>query len=112
MCPISSSNPSGDCSTEQKGRKKMKIGILQLNMIVGDCAGNTTKIIRGYRDLCAQGAELVVGTELGILGYPPKDLLERRAVVDEQLFHFERLCEEVGNVGLIVGVAEWSSLPG
>lgn len=84
----------------------MKIGMLQQNYIIGDCGGNTQKIINGYKRLCSDGAELVVGTELAILGYPPKDLLEFSAKIDEQLVAFGDLCQSVGEIPLIIGIAE------
>ena len=77
----------------------MKIGILQQNYVVGDCAGNAAKILAGYRSLCSKGAELVVTSELAILGYPPKDLLNYKAKV-------------VGDVGLVLGITEWNDSVG
>jgi len=82
----------------------MKIGILQQNYIVGDCVGNTRLILEGYKKLCSEGAELVVGSELAILGYPPKDLLESDSKLDEEQNQLWNIIAEVGNVGLIVGV--------
>ena len=86
----------------------MRIGILQQNYFVGDCVGNAAKILEGYRKLCSQGVELVVTSELAILGYPPKDLLNRKAKVNEQLRVFNELREQIGDVGLILGLAEWN----
>lgn len=86
----------------------MKIGILQQNYVVGDCAGNARRILEGYQALCTQGAELVVGSELSIFGYPPKDLLDHKSNVNEQLAQFDFIRRQVGEVGLIVGLAEWN----
>jgi NAD+ synthase (glutamine-hydrolysing) len=90
----------------------MKIGILQQNYVVGDCAGNAAKILAGYRSLCSKGAELVVTSELAILGYPPKDLLNYKAKVDEQLSVFHELRSHVGDVGLVLGITEWNDSVG
>lgn len=90
----------------------MKIGMLQQNYVIGDCSGNAKKILDGYNKLCGDGAELVVGTELSILGYPPKDLLEFSAKIDEQLTVFNELCQSVGEIPLIIGIAERNSLVG
>jgi NAD+ synthase (glutamine-hydrolysing) len=55
----------------------MKVTVAQLNPIVGDINGNKSKII----DTMSQGGEstvdLVIFPELFLVGYPPKDLLER-----------------------------------
>jgi len=83
----------------------MRIAILQLNLVVGDIAGNAAKIIEGYQKACALGAQLVVGTELMLFGYPPRDLLLRKSFLEAQYQHLQIIAEHVGQVGLIIGVA-------
>ncbi|MCG2593287.1 NAD+ synthase [Ramlibacter sp. XY19] len=51
----------------------------QLNVIVGDTAGNAQKIIAAARSAYEQGARLVLTPELSICGYPAEDLLLRPA---------------------------------
>lgn len=84
----------------------MKIAMLQLNFTVGDLRGNAEKILVGYKMAVEQGAELVVSTELGIFGYPPKDMLEIASYVEEQYEIFRELERQVGDVGLVIGIAE------
>jgi NAD+ synthase (glutamine-hydrolysing) len=55
----------------------MKISMAQLNPIVGDIKGNTSKIIQTMAQCCEEEPDLVVFPELFLVGYPPKDLLER-----------------------------------
>jgi NAD+ synthetase len=85
----------------------MKVGILQLNLTVGDLQGNTIKIIESYHNAVKRGAELVVATELAITGYPPKDMLLNSQLIERQL---DRLGHIAGNTegrpGLIIGYAE------
>ncbi len=55
---------------------KITIALAQIDLIVGDIAGNTTRIL----DCCKQvkldsQADLIVFPELSISGYPPEDLL-------------------------------------
>ncbi|BFR48460.1 NAD+ synthase [Nitratidesulfovibrio sp. HK-II] len=59
----------------------MNIALLQLNMVVGDVAGNAARIEAAVRDAAARGAGLCVTPELAICGYPPRDLLLRRDFV-------------------------------
>lgn len=59
----------------------MKVGLAQLNPLVGDLSGNTGKVISAARSLRELGADLVVTAELVISGYPPKDLLLREGFV-------------------------------
>lgn len=57
----------------------LKLCIAQLNLVVGDMAGNAQKIITAARTAYAAGARLVVTPELSICGYPAEDLLLRPA---------------------------------
>lgn len=86
----------------------MKVGMLQLNFTVGDVKGNAKKILDGYLELCKQGAELVVTSELALLGYPIKDLIFNDEIIDQQNKELDLIRSEVGEVGLIIGVAEKS----
>lgn len=60
----------------------MRIGLAQINPIVGDLEGNGRKILEVARRAAEQGAELLVFPELVICGYPPKDMLLRSGFVD------------------------------
>ncbi|MDP3710503.1 MAG: NAD+ synthase [bacterium] len=84
----------------------MRIAILQQNFVVGDIEGNTRKIAQGYKQARIKGADLVVSTELGPFGYPPKDMLERKNYLYLQNKWLGILAAEVDkNVGLTVGAA-------
>lgn len=83
----------------------MKICILQLNFRVGDFEGNSRKIVEGYRKGVEQGAELVVTTELALFGYPPGDLLLDTYYIEQQDAHLQKVAEQIGGVGLILGAA-------
>jgi NAD+ synthase (glutamine-hydrolysing) len=54
----------------------------QLNVVVGDMAGNAQKIIAAARTAYERGARLVLTPELSICGYPAEDLLLRPAFID------------------------------
>ena len=53
------------------------IQIAQINPLVGDVAGNATRIIAASAQARTAGADLVVFPELALTGYPPEDLLLR-----------------------------------
>jgi NAD+ synthase len=59
----------------------LRIAIAQLNPTVGDIAGNLVKAREARADAARQGADLVLFTELFIAGYPPEDLVLKRAFV-------------------------------
>src|SRR6266481_8621909 len=53
--------------------------IAPLNPTVGDIAGNVAKLRRAREEAAGLGADLVVGTELCVSGYPPEDLVFKPA---------------------------------
>ena len=53
----------------------LAIALAQLNPTVGDLEGNRALILRARAEAAAQGADLVVCTELVVTGYPPEDLV-------------------------------------
>jgi NAD+ synthase len=60
----------------------LSIALAQLNPTVGDVAGNLARVRRA-RDRGAElGADLVVLSELVLVGYPPEDLVLRPALVE------------------------------
>ncbi len=61
---------------------EFRIGIVQLNPIVGDVAGNCDRIAREYASIADADPDLVVTPELSVLGYPPRDLLHRTDLHD------------------------------
>ena len=58
---------------------KVKVAVAQLNCTVGDFEGNSKKIIEAASRATAAGADLLLTPELSLTGYPPEDLLLRRA---------------------------------
>lgn len=53
----------------------MKIGILQLNPIVGDLQGNSERIRTAVKQAASLGADFCITSELALTGYPPRDML-------------------------------------
>ncbi|MCX6883100.1 MAG: NAD(+) synthase, partial [Verrucomicrobia bacterium] len=86
----------------------MKVGLLQLNSTVGDFDGNVTRLLAGYLEACAQGAELVVAPEMFLCGYPPRDLLLRTDFIHRNLAALEIAASQVGEIPLCVGFVDWN----
>jgi NAD+ synthase (glutamine-hydrolysing) len=55
----------------------MRVALCQFNPTVGDIAANATAIVNQACSAAAVGAQLVVFPELALVGYPPRDLLDR-----------------------------------
>ncbi|HEY2328592.1 MAG TPA: NAD+ synthase, partial [Verrucomicrobiae bacterium] len=87
----------------------LKIGLLQLNSTVGDFAANCRKLLDGYGQAVARGAEFVLAPELFLCGYPPRDLLLRADFIDANLAALEETAKNIGAVPLCVGFVEKNS---
>ncbi len=61
--------------------RAVRVGLAQLNFCVGDLDRNAAKIVDAYERAVANGAQVVVFSELAITGYPPEDLLLKRGFV-------------------------------
>jgi len=84
----------------------MKIGIAQINPVVGDFPGNAKRILAAYRECLDAGAELVVTPEMSLAGYPPRDLVFKSRFVPKCLQALDYLSGEVGEVPLLVGYVD------
>ena len=84
---------------------ELKIAIAQLNPTVGDIAGNADKVRAARQEAAGQGADLVVFTELFIVGYPPEDLVLKPALQRAARAAVETLAAETADGGpaLLVG---------
>jgi NAD+ synthase (glutamine-hydrolysing) len=84
----------------------MRIGLAQINTIVGDLAGNSHLIEAAYKTLVAQGADLVVFPELVVSGYPPRDLLFKKRFVSDVEHATRQLALRIGVVPALIGTIE------
>lgn len=69
----------------------MNVGLLQLDATVGALGANVERIVRAASAAAARGAELAVTPELAVVGYPPRDLLDRPGFLREVRRANERL---------------------
>ena len=81
----------------------MKIALGQINPIVGDIPGNAQQIRAAIDGARAAGASLVVLPELAIIGYPPKDLLLKPAVIRECVAAVEELATHCVGIAAVIG---------
>ena len=85
----------------------MRIALLQLNQTVGDLSANAARIRDGVREAQRQGADLVVTSELALLGYLPRDLLLEQDLIREGWQVLKELASELsGAPSVLVGVTE------
>ncbi len=82
----------------------MRLALAQINPIVGDFAGNAQKILTFIEKARAAQCDLVIFPELALLGYPPRDLLDRKSFVRNSRRFWSLLQEASGGIGVICGV--------
>lgn len=88
----------------------MKIFLAQFNPIVGDLDGNAKKILEIALHAFKSSADLVLTPELSLWGYPPKDLLFNKSLIEKQDDLLNKLSLDIankfGNLSVIIGIAE------
>ncbi|MFD2258075.1 NAD+ synthase [Luteolibacter algae] len=85
----------------------MRVGIAQINGVVGDFPGNAKRILAAYRECLEKGAEIVVTPEMSLVGYPPRDLVFKSQFVPKCLQALDYLADEIKNVPLLVGYVDF-----
>lgn len=89
----------------------MNIALSQLNYIIGDIEGNTSKILTEIEKAKSIKADLIVFSELAICGYPPKDLLDYPSFIERCENALEEVKQASSGIGVLVGGPAWSKLP-
>src|ERR1039457_3846553 len=87
---------------------RLRCVMAQLNMIVGDVEGNTSRIIAAANQARDQsGADVMMLPELAVSGYPPEDLLFHSGMRAQVARSIARLQTEVRGITLIAGYPEY-----
>lgn len=85
---------------------RIRVAAAQLNLVVGDLAGNEARILDAYERAGRVDADLVAFPELAITGYPPEDLLLRPAFVADAAESLTKLAARTGNLAAVIGFPE------
>ncbi|MDE3229359.1 MAG: NAD+ synthase, partial [Chloroflexota bacterium] len=98
---------------QQNGRRRsarrLRLALAQIDVTVGDLAGNVARILAAARTARAEGATVVCAPELAIPGYPPEDLLLKPGFVADNLSALDDLRKattELSGVTLIAGFVD------
>jgi NAD+ synthase (glutamine-hydrolysing) len=76
----------------------VRVGIAQLNVLVGDLAGNARLVLEAARKAYHQGARILLTPELVLTGYPPEDLLLRPAFIEQCEITLQTLCDNLSDL--------------
>src|SRR5262245_63463317 len=87
----------------------LRIALAQLNLFVGDVAGNAQRVIDGAAEARDRlRADLVLFPELALCGYPPEDLLFHKGLRRQVNAALERVRAETNGVAVMVGYPEYT----
>ncbi|SHL00656.1 NH(3)-dependent NAD(+) synthetase [Chitinophaga jiangningensis] len=81
----------------------MKIILAQQNYHIGNFERNTARIIEGIQAAKAQGADLVVFSELCVCGYPPRDFLEFEDFIAQSYAAINQIKQHATDIAVLVG---------
>ncbi|RLB02381.1 MAG: NAD+ synthase, partial [Deltaproteobacteria bacterium] len=63
----------------------LRLGLAQINPVVGDLSGNVQKVLSFAKEAEKMGVDLLCFPEMAITGYPPEDLLLKPSFVRDNL---------------------------
>jgi len=81
----------------------MKIALCQINTIIGDLDYNKNKILDGYKKAKNANVDLVIFPELALVGYPPRDLVEKAEFRNAVSDRINELASQTGKTALLFG---------
>jgi len=86
--------------------RRIRVALAQINPTVGDLDGNVRKIVEGMDRARRAGAALVAFPELAIPGYPPEDLLFKRAFIEANLRALDEVTRASKGLTAVVGFVD------
>lgn len=89
--------------------RQLRLALAQIDVTVGDLAGNVARILDAARVAKAKGATVVCAPELAITGYPPEDLLLKPGFVSDNLRALDDLARasaELSGLTIITGFVD------
>ncbi|NTV43805.1 MAG: NAD+ synthase, partial [Syntrophobacteraceae bacterium] len=84
----------------------MKVTLAQLNSTIGDIEGNLAKMVDALSRAARESSDLVIFPELFLVGYTPRDLLERPSFIEKThraIEELQRVSSEYPGTGIIFG---------
>ena len=86
--------------------RTLRIGLAQINVTVGDIAGNTNKIIDSIEKGKKMGIDLIAFPEMAVTGYPPEDLLFMPKFIEANLKATRKIAKAATSITAIVGFVD------
>jgi NAD+ synthase (glutamine-hydrolysing) len=86
--------------------RSLRVGLFQINAVVGDLEGNTEKIRRHLKSSSSRNLHIAAFPELAITGYPPEDLLLKPTFLARNQKALAELTKVAPEILVIVGFVE------
>jgi NAD+ synthase (glutamine-hydrolysing) len=83
-----------------------RIGLAQINTVVGDIDGNVGRITDAIARARGLGVDLVAFPELSVPGYPPEDLLLKPDFVRDNVAAMEEIGRATAGIAAVVGFVD------
>ena len=84
----------------------VRIGLAQINPVVGDIASNATRVSRIYTDAVERGCEVLAFPELALTGYPPEDLVLKSGFVTDNIAAMHSFAATTTSCVAVVGFVD------
>ena len=78
-------------------RDTFRIALAQLNPVMGDIAGNVARARAARAEAAKAGADVILFSELYVIGYPPEDLVLKPALQEDARDAVEKWARETAD---------------
>jgi NAD+ synthase (glutamine-hydrolysing) len=95
---------------------QLRVALAQLDVTVGDLAGNADAVLSWCKEAAARGAHLIAFPELALTGYPPEDLVFRTSFRAASVATMRELAVRLeaaglGELAVVVGYLDEQAAP-
>ncbi|HZT96985.1 MAG TPA: NAD+ synthase [Chloroflexota bacterium] len=86
--------------------RTVRLALAQINLTVGDLAGNGDKVLEYAHRAAEAEADIVAFPELTITGYPPEDLVLKPDFIRENRRRLDQVASEMPDITAVVGFVD------
>jgi NAD+ synthase (glutamine-hydrolysing) len=86
--------------------KKIRFGLAQINVCVGDFEGNKLKILEYILEAKKKQIDVLLFPECAICGYPPEDLLLKKGFLLKNLQTLDEISKSVNGINIVLGFVD------
>jgi NAD+ synthase (glutamine-hydrolysing) len=85
---------------------RIRVGLCQINTVVGDLDHNVDRILAAIDEAEGAGCDVAVLPELAVTGYPPEDLLLKPGFIRANRQALEKVAARTGRCAAVVGFVD------